>query len=1098
MITTNNKDIKAILSLNNNKEIIRITDTITSELVWEKQIIPLIDYLYVQNTYSGQNTVSITTASAGSPSSSAYSTTVEISKNGRDWTTKNLVSGNTITVTLNQNEKLYFRNDTGKFNYYSSSSNYFATTITATQSHIVGGNTNTLIDYDDLTTTGGLSRLFYENTTLTSSADLHITDTNTSTAEYTQMFYGCTAMTSTLQNLPATTISASAYYSMYHGCTSLTNAPSISATSVALSGCNQMFRGCSSLVTPPSTLPATTLANSSYISMFRECTSLTSTPTLPATTVPPSAYQAMFSGCTSLTTVNTISATSVDTRGMYSMFSGCTSLTSASIPATTVGNEGFRQMFYNCSSFNSITVEVSDISATDCTLNWLYGVANVGTVYNNGRANFTIDSPSGIPVNWSDVRPAINYFFVKNEYAGTNTVRFNASGSASSGTYTTKVEYSKDKQTWTEITVTNSLTLQEGETVWYRNNNGKWSYYNYGGRYIYLTTTQNCSVGGNINTLLDYENTNTVQLPQGCFASLFASNGSKIQSFSVVLPSTTLSTCCYYSMFKNCSNLTTAPSLPATTLAMGCYDYMFENCSGLTTAPALQAATLASYCYRGMFEDCTSLTTSPVLPSTTLASYCYYGMFDGCTSLATAPALPATTLADGCYSYMFSGCTSLTTAPTLPAATLVSGCYSQMFDGCTSLNSVTTYATNVTGTTNWLRNVANTGTFNNMGPANFTIDSPNGIPVGWTSVSPQYTVTITYDSSANGHTSINGTDYYSTYINTVQYGTSLTLEAIPDNGYQFNYWSDSNTNNPRTLVVTGNTTIRPYFELIPLEPFYIQNTSNYSDYIEITSESDGYSQNHATSVYYSTDRSNWTEIQLVAGSTTTLYLGPGEKIWFENYDSYWNEYTDDYNYFITRFGQGNSGGDTFIVGGDITSLSNGILSDHCFHKLFYRWYSVYDASNLILPDNYCETYCYSYMFGNCYGLTTTPSLPSTYLAQYCYYYMFNGCDSLTTAPSLPATTLAEGCYYKMFGGTSITTAPSLPATTLVENCYAYMFNGCMDLTSITIYADDNSASGCTYMWLLGTDTGTIHNLGSATYQTGSASGVPNNWTIVNN
>ena len=65
------------------------------------------------------------------------------------------------------------------------------------------------------------------------------------------------------------------------------------------------------------------------------------------------------------------------------------------------------------------------------------------------------------------------------------------------------------------------------------------------------------------------------------------------------------------------------------------------------------------YCYYSMFRGCTSLTTAPSLPATTLAENCYGYMFNGCTSLTTAPALPATTLAEDCYDSMFNGCTSL-------------------------------------------------------------------------------------------------------------------------------------------------------------------------------------------------------------------------------------------------------------------------------------------------------------------------------------------------------------------------------------------------------------------------------------------------------
>jgi hypothetical protein len=61
-------------------------------------------------------------------------------------------------------------------------------------------------------------------------------------------------------------------------------------------------------------------------------------------------------------------------------------------------------------------------------------------------------------------------------------------------------------------------------------------------------------------------------------------------------------------MFNGCTSLTTAPSvLPATTLTESCYYSMFESCTGLTTAPELPATTLAKNCYAYMFNGCTRL-----------------------------------------------------------------------------------------------------------------------------------------------------------------------------------------------------------------------------------------------------------------------------------------------------------------------------------------------------------------------------------------------------------------------------------------------------------------------------------------------------------
>jgi hypothetical protein len=51
------------------------------------------------------------------------------------------------------------------------------------------------------------------------------------------------------------------------------------------------------------------------------------------------------------------------------------------------------------------------------------------------------------------------------------------------------------------------------------------------------------------------------------------------------------------------------------------------------------------------------------------------------------------------------------------------------------------------------------------------------------------------------------------------------------------------------------------------------------------------------------------------------------------------------------------------------------------------------------------------MFAQCTELEVSPELPATTLASYCYSYMFSDCWKLHTAPGiLPATELAYGCY----------------------------------------------------------------------------------------
>lgn len=44
------------------------------------------------------------------------------------------------------------------------------------------------------------------------------------------------------------------------------------------------------------------------------------------------------------------------------------------------------------------------------------------------------------------------------------------------------------------------------------------------------------------------------------------------------------------------------------------------------------------------------------------------------------------------------------------------------------------------------------------------------------------------------------------------YGGTLTIMAIPNDGFRFIHWNDGNTENPRTVTVTGNVTYTAYFE----------------------------------------------------------------------------------------------------------------------------------------------------------------------------------------------------------------------------------------------------------------------------------------------
>lgn len=197
---------------------------------------------------------------------------------------------------------------------------------------------------------------------------------------------------------------------------------------------------------------------------------------------------------------------------------------------------------------------------------------------------------------------------------------------------------------------------------------------------------------GDIRTLIDWENYETVNTGSAVFRSLF--ENCKVLLTAPDLPSTVLGRNSYRYMFQGCVSLSSCPDLPAESAPAYAYQSMFDGCSSITAMPEIAATSIGDECMKRMFAECVKLQTSTDLkvvefikdavPAEYSMYYCQE-MFLNCTSLKTAPALPAENLGQRCYTYMFKGCTNLEKAPALPARELVFWCYRLMFEGCTSL-----------------------------------------------------------------------------------------------------------------------------------------------------------------------------------------------------------------------------------------------------------------------------------------------------------------------------------------------------------------------------------------------------------------------------
>lgn len=271
---------------------------------------------------------------------------------GASWTAITASSGGTRVATLNRREKVLIKglNQT----YHSDNYSYEHCCFSASRYYTVYGNIMSLVSGDS----------FVSASTVTDYC-------------FSSLFSGSdTLMSAKNLVLPATELATDCYYCMFRDCTSLTAAPELPATTLAPYCYSNMFNGCTSLTTAPE-LPVTTLSSGCYSYMFSGCTSLTTAPELPAETLAGSCYNYMFGSCTSLTIA-------------------------PELPATILAPYCYSYMFNNCTRLNYIKCLATDISATNCTYNWVrYVSSSSGTFVKSSSMSSWTFGKNGIPTGWT-------------------------------------------------------------------------------------------------------------------------------------------------------------------------------------------------------------------------------------------------------------------------------------------------------------------------------------------------------------------------------------------------------------------------------------------------------------------------------------------------------------------------------------------------------------------------------------------------------------------------------------------------------------------------------------------------------------------------
>jgi hypothetical protein len=276
--------------------------------------------------------------------------TIEYRINNGNWTEITATTGGT-EIIVNSGDNVQFRGE---------NSIYWRNSFSGT---------NATFDFE-----GNIMSMFYGDDFI--GKEKFPTDPNNSNNGPRSMFNYCTfAINGNKLVLPATTLSSVCYSNMFDSCINLRTAPELKAVSLASNCYSNMFQRCKSLLTAPE-LPATVLAYDCYTYMFNGCASLTTAPALPATELKAYCYEGMFFGCSGLTSA-------------------------PELPATTLANYCYYQMFYNCSSLNRIKCLATEISATDCTKDWVKNVASSGTFVKNPNMSDWTTGVNGIPTNWT-------------------------------------------------------------------------------------------------------------------------------------------------------------------------------------------------------------------------------------------------------------------------------------------------------------------------------------------------------------------------------------------------------------------------------------------------------------------------------------------------------------------------------------------------------------------------------------------------------------------------------------------------------------------------------------------------------------------------